>query len=523
MVQEVIEIASQYNSIEYYMYYIITLSILYVLITLVINFISNNNLKLDKKNISFDYYGNKETVQILLDELTPEQSSLRFKFLFASILIKAATWVKAPYLFALYNRLHGFTTGEIAFLYLIDNLSSLLLGPIIGSLNDNFGRKKFCAAYGFFVSSHIMLRLTGSKSLAIFAQIITGICSVILETSFESWLNFESNLYFTNDDEGKRQKNSFLREIFAKQINIDCFSSIALTGVATFLYISFGIFFPFYLCIFFSILAATYILFSWKENDLNLVKYTEDAGKEEQGVFGKIKYAYDIMIKDKALVSVGLIESCFKISLALFSFMWTPLLETTVQTQIHPGAIFVTFMLARLIGALIFEASKKILKTNTYVLSIFCTFTGAISFIVEYYYNSFSVRLMMLIYFDGLSGIFAPLMSSLKSQMIPEKERTTIMTFFRMPINICCMIILFSVRFMSTYTLCLIAFGFMVIATSVNILLFMWHTPPDVEKRIILKSTVIRKSSKRLNELVEINKNKSVLNKHDIDEESLLD
>lgn len=76
---------------------------------------------------------------------------------------------------------------------------------------------------------------------------------------------------------------------------------------------------------------------------------------------------------------------------------------------------------------------------------------------------------------------------------------------------------------MSTYTLCLIAFGFMVIATSVNILLFMWHTPPDVEKRIILKSTVIRKSSKRLNELVEINKNKSVLNKHDIDEESLLD
>lgn len=42
----------------------------------------------------------------------------------------------------------------------------------------------------------------------------------------------------------------------------------------------------------------------------------------------------------------------------------------------------------------------------------------------------------MFVYFDGISGIFQPLMSSLKSEMIPEKYRTTIMNFFRMPINI---------------------------------------------------------------------------------------
>ena len=84
--------------------------------------------------------------------------------------------------------------------------------------------------YSVFVISHISLRLTGSQYLAIFAQMLTGICSVILETSFESWLNFEASLLFDKDQDGLRQKNAFLREVFSKQINVDCFSSIFLTA-----------------------------------------------------------------------------------------------------------------------------------------------------------------------------------------------------------------------------------------------------------------------------------------------------
>ena len=62
----------------------------------------------------------------------------------------------------------------------------------------------------------------------------------------------------------------------------------------------------------------------------------------------------------------------------------------------------------------------------------------------------------MFIYFDGGSGILSPLMSSLKSQMIPEKYRTTIMNFFRMPVNIFSIITLLLTHLVTTHQVNLI-------------------------------------------------------------------
>lgn len=227
------------NTIEYYTFYIISLIVGYLSIGIIFKTISNVNVKQDKLNVTFDYYGKKENIQVIHNELSTDQRSLRLKFLIASTLIKSAIWIKAPYMFALYNRLHGFTRPEIGILYLVENLTSLILGPLIGSLCDLFGRKKFCVLYAFLTILQLGLRLTGVKILAYPAQFFTGICSVLIDTAFESWLNFEANTLFSHDDDGKREKNSYLREIFAKQIQLDCLSSIVMTGIATILYVSF--------------------------------------------------------------------------------------------------------------------------------------------------------------------------------------------------------------------------------------------------------------------------------------------
>lgn len=495
------------NTVEYYSYYLITLVIGYVLLGVIFKIVSNNNVKKDKLNLTFDYYGNKEHVQVIHNELTPEQSSLRIKFLIASTLIKSAIWIKAPYMFALYNRLHGFTREEIGILYLIENLTSLLLGPVIGSLCDLFGRKKFCVMYAFFLIIQLGLRLTGSKELAYPAQFITGICSVLIDTSFESWLNFEANMLFTSDDDGKREKNSFLREVFAKQIQLDCLASIVMSGITTIIYMQYGIFYPFYFCMAVAFIAGVYIIFSWNENNIEIASSTTDEEDQvKDNFFTKLSSAWKAIKNDKPLFAVGIIESTFKISLVLWMFMWTPLLEETNPSTIHPGAIFICFMLARLIGSELFDGMKSILKTNTYVLTIGITFTATLSFFFEYTIWNFDFRLIMLLYFDGLSGIFMPLMSSLKSQMIPEKFRTTIMTFFRFPINVCAILTLFFTKYLSTSEICLICAGFMTISTVTNVLLFMWHTPPDADKRTVLTTSHIRKSSKKL-PTVKLNEN----------------
>lgn len=94
-----------------------------------------------------------------------------------------------------------------------------------------------------------------------------------------------------------------------------------------------------------------------------------------------------------------------------------------------------------------------------------------------------------------------PLMSTLKSQMIPERLRTTVMTFFRIPINIFSIGSLIMTRFMTVYQICLICFAFMLVSTIVNVYLFRVHTPPDAERRAVKKTSeymLLYEETKRL-------------------------
>lgn len=204
------------NSIGYYIYYIFILLLFYILVLLITK-IMKTRIK-DDADIDIDYYAKKERKQVIYDTITNEQRKLRFNYLLGITIIRASIWVKAPYIFALYNRLHGFTRGDIGVLYAIDNFSSLIMGPIIGSLGDLYGRKKFCVLYCFIVITHICLRLTGSIPIAYFAQFLTGVSGSIIETAFESWLNFEANFLFAKDQFGMKEKNTFLREIFSKYL-----------------------------------------------------------------------------------------------------------------------------------------------------------------------------------------------------------------------------------------------------------------------------------------------------------------
>jgi hypothetical protein len=350
------------NTLNYYLPYIIILGICYIAIIMLLNFLKNRNEESNKLNYTMDYYGAKG-VQFIHDELTVEQKSLRWRFLLVSTAIKAATWVKAPYLFALYNRVHGFTRADIGLLYAIDNMASLLLGPFIGSLCDLYGRKKFCVLYCVLIITHISLRITGSQLLAYFAQVLTGICGVLIDTAFESWVNFECNALFDNTETGKKMKNSYLRELFTKQVNLDCLTSIALTGVATWLYLKYDIFYPFYACICFAFIAMLMIVFLWNENDMDAANKAEmqnslTHGTHVSSTWEKIWQSWEVIKSNKALLSLGSIESLFKISLILFLFIWTPLLEETIGATVHPGAIYACFMLARLIGSEMFSVSN---------------------------------------------------------------------------------------------------------------------------------------------------------------------
>lgn len=204
------------NTIGYYLTYISLLFMGYVFVMIGAGLIKYKFKSTPKA--PRDYFHDEEEDEIIfsIDKLNPEQSKLRFRYLLVSTAIRAAVWVKAPYIFALYNRLHGFTRGDIGILYAIDNSSALVMGPLLGSLGDIYGRKKFCFLYCLIVMTHISIRLTGSPTLAYCAQFLTGVSGALIETAFESWLNFEAALLFSDDVQGRKDKNLFLRDIFSK-------------------------------------------------------------------------------------------------------------------------------------------------------------------------------------------------------------------------------------------------------------------------------------------------------------------
>jgi len=227
------------NTIAYYILYMVSLISAWMLIILISKFLRSRDKSETEQNLNatIDVYAQQDHKKLIHNNLSKEEASLRFKYLLVSSIIKAATWIKAPYVFALYNRLHMFDRGEIGILYAIDNVSSLLVGPIFGVLCDMYGRKKFCVIYCISAIVQVTLRLTGSRTLAYPAQIVTGFCSCLMELAFESWLNFEASLMFKNTQEGKKLKNAYLREIYTKQTSIDCYCSLGLSGIATLLYV----------------------------------------------------------------------------------------------------------------------------------------------------------------------------------------------------------------------------------------------------------------------------------------------
>lgn len=157
-------------------------------------------------------YSPTTTIIIQSKDNTKNKYSLRFRYLFCYLIVRGSIWSKAPYLFVLYLNYHKFSVSEIGLLFVIDYLSSLIFSPFIGGLTDVYGRKLFSIIYNILVICNLILRLTGVQSLAYIAQILTGIGTGIINTSYESWIVCESFKVF--EEPSIRQR--FLKKIFKK-------------------------------------------------------------------------------------------------------------------------------------------------------------------------------------------------------------------------------------------------------------------------------------------------------------------
>ncbi|KAG9128642.1 hypothetical protein Leryth_017114 [Lithospermum erythrorhizon] len=142
-----------------------------------------------------------------------------------------------------------------------------------------------------------------------------------------------------------------------------------------------------------------------------------------------------------------------------FVFLWTPALSPNDE-EIPHGFIFATFMLSSMLGSSLASRlmARPNLKVEGYMQLVFTISSAALcipvitSFLVPASKTkgggiSFSgcIQLLGFCAFEACVGVFWPSIMKMRSQYIPEEARSTIMNFFRIPLNIFVCVVLYNV------------------------------------------------------------------------------
>ncbi|RYR48175.1 hypothetical protein Ahy_A07g034171 isoform A [Arachis hypogaea] len=192
-----------------------------------------------------------------------------------------------------------------------------------------------------------------------------------------------------------------------------------------------------------------------------LSTWTENFGdpSENKDLLTQFRGAAVAIASDEKIALLGAIQSLFEGSMYTFVFLWTPALSPNDE-EIPHGFIFATFMLSSMLGSslasrLMARASLRVegymqivfaVSAASLILPILTTFVvsptkekgGGISF-------SGSIQLLGFCTFESCVGIFWPSIMKMRSQYIPEEARSTIMNFFRIPLNIFVCVVLYNV------------------------------------------------------------------------------
>ena len=394
--------------------------------------------------------------------LVSKKDSLKYRYLLAFVITRSAMWAKAPYLYTLFMTVHKFTFAEIGILYLVDAIAALIFGPITGQLADKYGRKLFCHCYNFSIILNLLLRMEGSRLLAYIAQIVTGFGAGLICTTFEAWVVSESEKEFGGF---RLEAERFRKRLFKSSNVYDAACSIVTSIICAFIYSYFGIYAPFWISIFLSLLASIIIGKLWDENDLLI---------DKKSTFWEQLKGASKELKKMEVLCIGLIEGIALGCLNIYLFSWTPILKQSTPGGMNVGFIFTGMVLTMIVGTKSYEVLIVYLQCDYYISITGCLFLQGILLFLTYYVDSFLARMIFLSLFNGLTGFYNPLNSIVKSNILVEKYRAFLMNLFRVPLNTYVIVVLLTLRYMNSFTVALIAGALCFIASGIGIYLVIY-------------------------------------------------
>ncbi|XP_065858494.1 uncharacterized protein [Euphorbia lathyris] len=372
-------------------------------------------------------------------------NAFKNNYLLVYSLMMAGDWLQGPYVYYLYSQ-YGYGKGEIGQLFIAGFGSSMLFGTIVGSLADKQGRRRASVTYCITYILSCVTKHSPHYKVLMLGRVLGGIATSLLFSAFESWLVAE---HFKRGFDPQWLSLTFSKAIFLGNGLVAIMSGL----FGNFLVDNLGLgpVAPFDAAACFLAIGMAIIMSSWTEN------FGDPS--ENKDLLTQFRGAAVAIASDEKIALLGAIQSLFEGSMYTFVFLWTPALSPNGEDIPH-GFIFATFMLASMLGSSI--ASRLLAhqspRAESYMQIVFLVSAAALllpvvtSFVIAPngvkgggISFSGSVQLLGFCAFESCVGIFWPSIMKMRSQYIPEEARSTIMNFFRIPLNIFVCVVLYNV------------------------------------------------------------------------------
>lgn len=406
-------------------------------------------------------------------------------YLIVYYLAMLADWLQGPYVYALYES-YGFSSHDIAVLFVGGFGSSMLFGTFAGAAADRVGRKACGMLYVVLYVASCMTKHFKDYSWLMLGRVLGGIATSLLFSTFESWLVCEHN---ARGYDASWISRTFSLAYFGNSVAAIVAGIMAeaaaelkpLTPLApsagppSLLHYG-GFTAPFDLSMGVLLVLGVALGCLWNENYGSTSSSAASASDE-------LWKALRALSRDKAILLLGTAISLFEGSMYVFVFKWTPTL-TPGSDKPPYGLIFSTFMVCAMCGSSLFGILASSSVRPEKILQVVFV-AAAVALALPAVSSSVGLNLCCFLVFEACvgearareraserereararaasaharlpslrrarpraalpppasrpspAGIYFPAMGMLKSQLVPEEVRATVYNIFRVPLNL---------------------------------------------------------------------------------------
>eukprot|EP00466_Bigelowiella_natans_P014204 jgi/Bigna1/90905/estExt_fgenesh1_pg.C_820058 len=374
-------------------------------------------------------------------ESSPSFVSFQRNYVFVFLVMMGSDWLQGPYVYALYAS-YGYAKEEISTLFIAGFGASMVFGTIVGSFGDTIGRKKTCILFGILYTLSCFTKHFSNFYVLMLGRLLGGVATSLLFSVFEAWMVCEHN--------EQRFAPSLLGGTFSQAYFCNSIVAISAGLVGQWAARTFSngegdnLVAPFDCAAILLTIGTTVVALTWMEN----------YGNKTSPFLEQMQMASTVIVQNQEVVIAGACQSLFEGAMYTFVFMWTMSLEAAAERAdmgpIPHGYIFSCFMVSCMIGSCLFKylsAKLELTSLLSYVVGVAAL--GLLPAAIGAEYFGFTILMIGFCVFEGAVGCYWPLIGEIRSAVIPEECRSTIMNFFRVPLNLIVVIVLFNISKLS--------------------------------------------------------------------------